>query len=1050
MTDVAGHGEVSVMATNVPEILSSVKLPLKPNVTPSATGFDQSEKLYRHVLPLRAVNPRMDLVAIVSRDINNQTTGAQSSQAGLPPPPAGLSAARSQALMRMRMAARAKALAAAGLPAEADPNGASAASGTLKVARCATLRLSLWRMASVAGEQGTRVWDIAISIPERFEEAVQNVQELEDMRIEGSCWSPDGLTLALIVTVIRRDAASTSRADVRRHERFACLYALHDGKRLSVVPIGGSASEVCTSLEWCTIRTAHTRRTPGSADHLMHSMEPLPSLKPQGAQDQESKSKQRQRMFHTFNKKDKGKEGNDKKAEDLIADDPRGLGKAILEHPRYVTPVIGQSLPPSANDLSADDADDSLSNTLLQACFSNGIHLLLDGTFYLGKVDLSYLGSLVDSSFDELSGSLRTVCLRSDGSARGFRFPHVQMHMLPHRPSFSSLRQLTILSTHSFNLVTYAHDAVVQLRTNYKELHEECIAPWNRQSRVTSRRYATDLSSEMIMLLCAGHANDTMQLLLLGNEALSEKDLRRMARNTSTHYDGLIRTARNLINSLQRLLIVFEEVNGCTAWHEQFGILFGLPATADLVESQKEIASILQSVSALARQSAFFVRDAKQEATAWKHFYTWWMYERARQEALRDKKSPAEAIAAAGGEISYDVVLLLEFLRRGFENVILEQILDITLDAKTRGTEVEDDDEEEDEEDAGRGRLIDARQGRGANAEKFHQADQSDKNSWDIETPDKFWFQSANLGTHLQTTAEELAAPPTLTSHLMTRDRRPPNLDDLSDLYDGRAGLYAGPSSNLRLRLTRSGQFDAQASTHLMRQVIEAASRTFVSAFSRWTQHVDVDKSQGDISDDRAPDILTVPLPFVKGKTETLESLAGMAAERSDAQTDNGILLRVSMDAADSEQRIAFCLCDEDSSMHQSIVIVKRHLDVQGHTQIARLGFAEGEEVRNLDFFTIDEVAILLFNTKLATTKLVTLRIDEIAYDDSGECLSLKRADLKLAHYSRVVTLDDTQLGGAGFLSTNKFKDACATLDDQGHLTYWDMVLQQSTQEVEL
>ncbi|UZJ53480.1 hypothetical protein CBS101457_002800 [Exobasidium rhododendri] len=256
MTAIAGDAglyRLDLSHTSKPVVLSTLQLPLHP----SSSSSTEPSPRYEHVLPSRGINPRMDLVALLSRDViaPSSASASMTSTSGVfAPPPPGMSAAANQARMKMMMMARARALA---LGKGGTLSQAAAAVEVPKVTRSASLRLSLWRMASMAGERGSRVWDVEIKTPDLFHDASDNVKELEDINVTAMTWSPEGRSIALTVQVTRRRVGETQSASNTRFNRFLMVYDLQDGKQQRIVRIPQDEAESSSAglygVEWCRL-----------------------------------------------------------------------------------------------------------------------------------------------------------------------------------------------------------------------------------------------------------------------------------------------------------------------------------------------------------------------------------------------------------------------------------------------------------------------------------------------------------------------------------------------------------------------------------------------------------------------------------------------------------------------------------------------------------------------------------------------------------------------------------------------------------------------------
>jgi len=254
MTAIVGQGngqKLDFGHSTKPVVLSTIQFPLRPSTT---SPKDSSAK-YHHILTSKAINPRMDLVAILSRDVAPSSAVATGGSASNPsalfgPPPPGMSAAANQARMKMMMMARARALAAGGKA----PPAMVAQAEVPKVTRSASLRLSLWRMASMAGEQGSRVWDVDVKVPDLFKDAGKDIKELENMNVTAMQWDPNGRSIALAIQATRSRVEVTPDS---RYKRFLIIFGMQDGKQQRVIQVPSddekSSSVGLYGMEWCDL-----------------------------------------------------------------------------------------------------------------------------------------------------------------------------------------------------------------------------------------------------------------------------------------------------------------------------------------------------------------------------------------------------------------------------------------------------------------------------------------------------------------------------------------------------------------------------------------------------------------------------------------------------------------------------------------------------------------------------------------------------------------------------------------------------------------------------
>lgn len=1049
---VRSQGRLSGLITSgsyEPEILSSVTLPVHPTTTPSAVGAaggpsNGSLLKYKHALLSQAVNPCMDLVALVSRDVDMSPSAGSAAgadpNAGLPPPPPGMSAARSQALMRMRMAARAKALAAAGIkPAEGGGTSGGSNGASPKVRKCASLRLSLWRMASVAGEQGARVWDVTISIPNRFEDVPGEEKELEDQSVDALSWSPDGLVLAIGVRVSRK---LLQAQPIQRSERFVCLYALQDGQLIRIVPVPvtgaqESAFSSFAGMGWYKFASIERPVKAGSAEHVLSLLGPLPELV-QNREDQEGKARQRQRLFQAMRDPKRPKAESDKKANELATSDPRGLGKQITEHPR----ALPDAVRPTAKVSSSSSQDREAS--VLCAWTPDEVFLFLDGTILLGSMKAHLSEQISTGSFDVRTGDVWVAGSRPHHDKLCIN--RISSYLQPSSPNFECLLHLRTISTFSYDLTTYCYDAAISMRSAYRTMHTDCIAPWNRRARLTAKRYATHLHSELMMLLATGYANDTMMSVLLGNDTLSENDLNKMKADVLSGFTTLESTATRCLAALQRLILVYEELKGCSLWVERYGLFFGAQHEGELNDAGERIGSILKNANDMARLTMRFVRMANQEHLAWSHFYRWWFFERTRQEALRDNKSPTDALAAAGADTAFNAVILGDFIRRGFDNLILESVLGIEMDASARGDEVEDDDDDEGEDNKSRinvQRRVPVPTEDGSTVpEVLEQADYRAKRG--------AWYRDEDLHAQIERSRKALQQPPNADDLFSTVGKKAPSPADVARLADEQA-LFLGPTHGLDERLRQHKAPAPKSLSEAIAATIALAAPLFCQMFSRWsTQH---DFKSPASAPAQATQVTLLNTSVAPSRADGLFSDA-----KGERELDTTASLRSLLVTSRDEYRVAVVEHGQDGSCSLLIVVTplfeeqQQRSDPLTGTTAVRIALG-ASHVHDFGFYSPDEMVLLLEkhaeNDGETETILASVRVDSLAllpvHDVLDTQIKGNEAEQEV-HAHRCVQLKGDG-GRAKKLALNRSKEVCATLDDEGYLAYWDMVLQHRADE---
>lgn len=994
-----------------PEILSSVSLPiLPPNSTDShaSSSSAASSQKYTHHLSSQSVNPCMDLVAIISRDINTTPTPSAANpqnagMAGLPPPPAGMSAARSAALMRMRMAQRAKALAAAGIKEPAQETPANVPS----VTRCATLQLSLWRMSSIAGEQGARIWDVTITVPDRFE---QSQLEYEEMSVDTMTWSPDGLVLGLAVNVQRR---SSSDMQVKQKNQFICLYALQDGQQIRVIPFSDTGELL--SMEWKALPSHKVSSTHkpaiGSVRHMLSLMEPLGKIAPV-RDDQESKARQRQRLFQAMRDPHKPKLEEDKKIKDVLVSDPRGFGKTISDFP---------------HSLHAHSVGDKAS--VLIARSPSSIHILLEGCLYLGRILASEDGNIVESRLNTQNG---TICLLREGNGgREIQFGQMERQLHKNNENFRRLLQLQHLSTFAFELTTYGYDAIVAMRTTYQTMHADCIQAWNRRARLTAKRFGTHLPSEMLMLLATGFANDVMMSVLLGNDTLSENNLKKMRNDILSTLNAIESMASRLATACQRTILVFEEVLGCALWSEQYGHMFDSHRT-------EAIRTILEKLKIITRESTRLTRLLGEEHLAWTHFYRFWMYERVRQEAVRDSKAIPEAIAGAGvGDLPYNAMLLVQFFEKGFYNRSIEGLLNISMDAKTRGDEVEDDDEEDGEESRSRATVPQKALPRHP-INTLHRNSSDDDMMVDTRKP---WYRDAKLHEKIDEAISTLKEEPKADELFCTMGKKTPSSGDFAKLSEGPT-LHVGPAYGLAKKEEKH-PIAMPSLKDVMMECINLASPLFYHALANWAPY----DSAGDGSKWQHLLSLEPDSTIADGRNDGLQSSAKPLQDIL-APTNLSPLIRQHISASQSDRRIAFVR--ETNEGLASLIIAVTTLSIgdvsisaDENLLIANIKLGNKVKALDLSFYSAEEIFLLLQEGE--DTILVSLHLNDLSFTPSEA--TGEQPTLQSMQPHRYINLTKRGGGNAKKLSLNKHKEVCATMDEEGHLTYWDLVQQESDTE---
>ncbi|UZJ53479.1 hypothetical protein CBS101457_002799 [Exobasidium rhododendri] len=522
----------------------------------------------------------------------------------------------------------------------------------------------------------------------------------------------------------------------------------------------------------------------------------------------------------------------------------------------------------------------------------------------------------------------------------------------------------------------------------------------------------------MQMLLLTSSANETISSVLAGNETMTEGDLNKMRTEIAQAWMKMETLVEGMYQALQRAAVVFEEVKGCCLWAEQYRPFF--PKDQGPV-----IDSILRTITSSQPQTLSLIRHIQQETRCWAHFYKWWKYERARQEAIRDQAEEPKT------DISYDVLLLADFFKRGFVDYALEKQIGITLDKKTRGTFVEDDEDEDDERDEEKGKV----------------REESDT----IEEDDDTAITDAGTGDSILYSKEEDSQPwhsrPSFLNHLKEVKAKLQELPDRERLRKSNAPssrdvhalastpfIHTGPCKGLFERQEHGSK--AKKPVDMLRSIKEAlqqSSTLFSNAFSHYAQPCRA-------SDENEMRLRHAPAAF---RPDALQSVARIASQSgSSHQEDGGDLqalrrAKCVMNEAKGLQWLLSIGCDEQSQRlvlrivkHDCVNKTGESISIRCDGQIVDAGFYSNQEV------------------------VVLLRHDDAQREDSNSMASFRLDSLTFSHdranvmdeksipVQRHYELDLNQVGrGATQLSLNQAKDVAATLNSEGNLVYWDLVL---------
>jgi hypothetical protein len=688
----------------------------------------------------------------------------------------------------------------------------------------------------------------------------------------------------------------------------------------------------------------------------------------------------------------------DRKVEEVMLLESNALATSLLDHPRSC------SSQPSTSSVEKD----SRHIEVLCAWSQHRMHLFLDASIHLGSIATK--DSIITANVTAERGDL-ALCVQIPEDPATFYLQEIPTLLGPHSSRFKPLLQLQTLSTHAFRLSTYCYDSIITIRNLYRTTHINCITPWIQKGKSVNRSYSTNFATEMQMLLLTSSANESITSVLAGNETMTEGDLNKMRIELSHAWPKMVGLVEGLSQALQRAVIVFEEVKGCHRWTEQYGSF--------LQEDQGAvIESILHVITTAQPQTVTLIRNIQQESRCWAHFYKWWKYERTRQEAIRDQVDEPKS------EVSFDVLLLVDFFKRGFANYALERQIGIVFDKKTRGTYIEDDEEEEGEGEKGRDESecvevdLDTSFTEGDNHITLEQTRQESRQAW---------HSRPLFLDRLKAIQEDLQRLPDRQEQ---KESSAPSSKDLRFLAS-LPFIHSGSSKGLYER--RSGGSKVQKPVDLLKSVgnvIQQSSALFLQAFTHYAQQ--------DHPSERAGVRLGYPLsPF---RPDALHSTARLATPAKETQQSDPQAPRQAKSVYDDKTGHQWMLsvgCDEQG---QSVLLqIVRHDLARKTTEVFYVQ-CEGVIV-DAGFYSNQEVVVLLRQHGtggVELTSMASFRLDTLRFT-SDDAASLTEAILPLQRHYELGPRDAGH--GANQLSLNHGKDVAATLSSDGTLVYWDFVL---------
>jgi hypothetical protein len=709
---------------------------------------------------------------------------------------------------------------------------------------------------------------------------------------------------------------------------------------------------------------------PGSAAYILKRLKALPDTS-QFTEEKDTKARQRQRAFNAMRNTSQKQGEEDRKLKDEMLSDTENWSTCLLDFPR-------------SDGVNSSDEEMNRNGTpvaVLCAWEGHRLHLFLDGSIYLGSIAV---GEQIHSvNIVSRSGHL-SLCTARDG---GMILQTMSTGLDHESVRFSTLLHLQSLSTQAFDLLTYFYDGIVDIRNLYRTTHINCITPWFKKGKSIEIKYSTHFQTEMQMLLLTSSANEAITSLLVGNETMTEGDLNKIKTEIASAWIKAEALFESVFQALQRIDIVFEEVRGCWLWQERYA--------AFLPNSQGHaIEKIASLVSQSQQQALTSLRHVQQEMRCWSQFYNWFKYERVRQEAIRDQ------VAEPKLDISFDVVLIAGFLKRGFVNHHLEASIGIVLDRKTRGTFVENDEEEEEEKDE-EAAGIDQDESKLMGQSISHQQAEAMGSKKDISHNDLLEMQKQMREIPDTAGKSTIAAP---------------SQADISCLVSS-PFILTGPSKGLheRQHLSASGTTNIFA---VIKELLKSSSALFSQAFASYVSQ-DYKISKFDVAIDS---------PLTPLRSNALLSVArqGGSAEAEVHQSSGSHLVRSCFDQAAGQQWL-IGTCQEGD--HSIITIVAHTLALN---TVKKASIQCQGRIVDIGFYSSHEVVVLLQDDKV--TRMLSFSLESLDFTSS-------QAALKLMPTQRCYDMVSDQAGaGALQLSLNHAKDVAATLDNKGMLIYWDFV----------
>lgn len=711
--------------------------------------------------------------------------------------------------------------------------------------------------------------------------------------------------------------------------------------------------------------------------YLLKKMSELPDIASL-FEEKEGKGHQRQRMFNAMRNQNPKEGQTDKKAEEVMLSDFDEWAISLLDYPR------------SDRILNGDDEFESRGNNIEILCVwsSCRLYLFLDATIYLGSIAIKE--EILSVDLVSLDGDL-LVCTGNKDSSNNISVQTISTNLCQQSSRFLTMLHLQSLSSNAFHLLTYCYDSLIHIRNLYRTTHNNCITPWIRKGKSIEVKYSTHFQTEMQILLLTNFANEIITTVLIGNETMTEGDLKKLEAELASAWSRLEGLFEACFLAFQKVAIIFEEVKGCCLWPDRYRTF--------LPENQEStIEEVLDQLSHCQQQSLTALRQVRQEANCWTQFYKWFKVERARQEAIRDQ------VGESRPESTYNVLLIAEFLKRGFVNYPLESLIGVVLDKKARGTYVDNDEEEEEE--------INGQE----NSSLLEQVAET-------EASLQGKLKSPVLQEDLESLLQDLKSIPDVSER---KAGQSPSAADLTCLLSA-PFILTGPSKGLQDKKHHSTKGKKPSNLlHDVKSIITTSCNLFSQAF-----HSFVPK---DLAVSLVQEVsLSQPLASLRSDALTSIATASGPVSGTPPNKKDGALLRSYFDQARqilwllgiNQERGSLVLANVSSSFRNTTNTIfptllhcpGQIIDVGFYSDSEVVALLKDEGVTRIFSFSLD----LLKSTSLSQEVVHPIRCYEISNKEAGS--------------------DATQL------SLNHVKDVAATLDDHGSLIYWDFVLLERLQD---